>query len=118
MRGLNHRDVVRSYVMIVPLRWLSAAGYLVIQAIVLLRSSGLARIIAAVPLAVMVPIFVLTIYGAVRQSNLWPLLLLLASPVALLYVVVVAVLIRPRPRAHPRGFPLDFRPHDSDTKSN
>ena len=36
----------------------------------------------------MVPIVVLTVVGLVQESNLWPLLLIFASPVAFLYVLV------------------------------
>lgn len=75
------------------LLWLSVAAYLVLQPVVIACSSGPARWVAAAPLAVMVPTGVLTVVALAQQSNLWPLLLLMASPVALLYVVVVGVLL-------------------------
>jgi hypothetical protein len=81
------------------LLWLSAAAYLILQIVVILRSSGPSRWIAALPLLVMIPVFVWTIVGFVQESNLWPLALLFASPVALLYVVaafVVQLAIRSR----------------------
>jgi hypothetical protein len=43
----------------------------------------------------MVPIFVLTGIAYAQDSNLWPLWLLWASPVALLYVVIVAFFVWP-----------------------
>src|SRR3954469_20308939 len=75
--------------MLLNLLWLSVAAYLVLQAVVIARSSGPARWVAAAPLAVMIPIGVLTAVALAQESNLWPLLLLMASPVALLYVAAV-----------------------------
>ena len=49
----------------------------------------------------MAPIFLLTVYGFVQQSNLWPILLLLSSPVAFLYVVIVAFFVRPAAKHSP-----------------
>jgi hypothetical protein len=72
------------------LLWLCVAAYVVAQVVVLVRPSGPSRVVAAVPMVVMVPIFLLTIVAYTQGSNLWPLWLLLASPVALLYVVVVS----------------------------
>jgi hypothetical protein len=77
----------------VDLLWLSVAAYLVLQAVVIARSSGPARWVAAAPLAVMIPIGVLTAIAFAQESNLWPLWLLFASPVALLYVVVVGAFL-------------------------
>jgi hypothetical protein len=61
------------------------------QIVVLWRASGRSRWVAAAPLVVMVPIYVLAFVGALQggDNNLWPLLLILPSPVALLYVVIV-----------------------------
>ena len=41
----------------------------------------------------LVPVFGLTVVNFVLEKNLWPILLLLASPVALLYVVVFALFL-------------------------
>ena len=73
--------------------WLAVPAYILLQFVVVWRSSGLTRWVAALPLAVMVPIFILTVVALLQESNLWPLLLLFASPVALLYVVVVGSFI-------------------------
>jgi hypothetical protein len=71
--------------------WLTVPAYLVVQVFVLLRSSGPSRMAATLPLLVMIPVFVLTGIAYAQDSNLWPLWLLFASPVALLYVVIVAL---------------------------
>jgi hypothetical protein len=74
--------------MLLDLLWLSVLAYVVVQIIVLWRASGFSRVAAALPLLVMIPVFVLTIVNLVLEKNLWPIFLLLASPLALLYVVV------------------------------
>ena len=71
--------------------WLTIPAYLVVQVIALRRSSGGTRIAAALPLFVMVPVFVHAALAFAHESNLWPLLMLFASPVALLYVGVIAL---------------------------
>lgn len=76
------------------LLWLTIPAYVVVQVVALMRSSGGSRMAAALPLFVMVPVFVYAAVGLVQESNLWPLLMLFASPVALLYVTVVAFLPR------------------------
>jgi len=42
-----------------------------------------------------IPVYVLTIIGPIQQSNIWPVMVLFASPPAFLYVLVVAF-ITPR----------------------
>ncbi len=74
--------------------WLAIPACVVVQVIALMRSSSDSRMAAALPLIVMVPVFVHAAVGLVQESNLWPLLMLFASPIALLYVVVVALLPR------------------------
>ena len=75
------------------LLWLSVAAYLLLQAVVSALSCGPARWVAAAPLAVMIPIGVLTALADAQESNLWPLWLLMASPVALLYVAAVGAFL-------------------------
>jgi uncharacterized membrane protein len=76
------------------LLWLTVPAYLVLQVVALMRSSGGSQAAAALPLVVMVPVFALSAVALVQESNLWPVLMLFASPIALLYVAVVAVLAR------------------------
>lgn len=68
--------------------WLLVPAYIILQFVVIRRSTGISRWVAAAPLVFMVPIVVLTVLGLVQESNLWPLLLIFASPVAFLYVLV------------------------------
>jgi hypothetical protein len=85
--------------MLIDVLWLAVLAYCVLQVVVLVRAKGAMRWAAAVPLLVMVPVVVLTVIALARASNLWPLLLLFAGPVALLYVAVVAVILWARPKA-------------------
>ncbi len=74
--------------------WLTILAYVVVQVVALMRSSRGSRLAASLPLFVMVPVFVYAAVGLVQGSNLWPLLMLFASPIALLYVAVVALMAR------------------------
>ncbi len=82
--------------------WLTIPAYVVVQVIALMRSSTGSRMVAALPLFVMVPVFIHAVVGLVQESNLWPLLMVFVSPIALLYVVMVALLPRRSrmPNAH------------------
>jgi hypothetical protein len=76
---------------------LTVPAYVVVQIIVLVRSSGLSRWIAALPLVLMAPMYVLFVIGLAKggDNNLCWLLPLLSSPPALLYVAIVAFFVRP-----------------------
>jgi hypothetical protein len=50
--------------------------------------SGRWRIAALVPLIVMGPVLIITVMGAVGGSNLWPLPLILLSPIGLAYLLI------------------------------
>ena len=76
------------------LLWLTIPAYVVVQAVAMARSSGGFRVAAVLPLFVMVPVLIFTLVDLARESNLWPILILFASPLALLYVAVVALLVR------------------------
>ena len=76
--------------MLLDVLWLSVLAYVVVQIIVLRRASGVGKVAAALPVLVMVPVLVLTVVNLALEKNLWPIFLLFASPLALLYVVIVA----------------------------
>jgi len=74
---------------------LTIPGNLVVQIIGLVRSSGFLRWVAAVPLLFMVPCYILFVIGISQGGdNLSWLLLILPSPLAFLYVVVIAFFVR------------------------
>ena len=73
---------------------LTVPAYVVVQIIVLVRSSGAFRWIAALPLVVMVPMYALFVIGISQggDNNLSWLLPILSSPPALLYVAIVGII--------------------------
>jgi len=76
------------------LLWLAMPAYVVLPVVAMMRTSGGTRMAAALPLFVMVPVFVHAAVGLVQESNLWPLLMLFVSPAALFYFTAVAFLPR------------------------
>ena len=80
--------------------WIAVVAYFVAQCYTLIAwRRGWWRA-AAVPLVGMIPIIVVTIQGYRQESNLWPLLLLFAGPLALLYLIVLMVLRATRKKSH------------------
>lgn len=76
------------------------SAYVVIQALAIftLRQPFLKA--ALIPLGVMLVVGLITIIAYRGQSTIWPILLVLASPIALLAVAIIEV-IGLRARAHP-----------------
>jgi hypothetical protein len=72
--------------------WLAVPLYVALQAVALARPES--RMAAAVPLAVMVPLFAFSAVALTRGSNLWPLPLLFATPPAALLLAAVLLLSR------------------------
>ena len=76
------------------LLWLAVPAYIILQILALAWTAGKDRLWSAAPLVIMVPVFIYTIIGLVLQHNLWPLVLLFSSPVAMLYTAVAATMAR------------------------
>ena len=76
---------------------LTIPAYPIVQIIALVRSAGLFRWVAGLPLVFMVPAYVLFALGMSQggDNNLSPLILILPSPVALVYVVIFAFFVPP-----------------------
>jgi hypothetical protein len=66
-------------------------AYFFLQYFTGMRYRGGWLVAALVPLVVMVPVVLHAVFALVAGSNLWPLLLILVSPVAFLYLVRLAV---------------------------
>jgi hypothetical protein len=77
----------------VDLIFLSVPGYFLLQAALTFWTRRGWRIASLVPAAAMLPILATTIIAFAAQSNLWPIPLLLAAPVAFLYLVLLSVLL-------------------------
>ena len=67
-------------------------GYWILQIILAKRCDGGWRIAALAPLVVMVPLVAYTAFAFAAGSNLWPLMLILVSPVAFVYLAIVSAI--------------------------
>ena len=77
--------------------WLCAPGYIILQFVALRRAPSSSRLLVALPLFLLAPLLVWTIFSLALGNNLWPLPLLFFCPMAFLYVAVSLLLIRPHP---------------------
>jgi hypothetical protein len=78
-------------VMIMVGFWGGVLAYPILQFIAVKRMRGGWRVLAYLPLILMAFVFIITIVGLYQQSNLWPLILILVSPLVLVYLVILLV---------------------------
>jgi len=71
--------------------WGGVLVYPVLQFIAVKRMRGIWRVLAFLPLILMAFVFAITIIGFYQESNLWPIVLILVSPLVLVYLVVLLV---------------------------
>ena len=64
--------------------------YVVLQVVVIRYVRGLWRWVAALPLVGMLPVFVLAALEYSEQSELWLLMPILASPIAIVALLIIA----------------------------
>ena len=76
------------------------SAYVIVQTLALFALRQRFLKASLIPLGVMLVVGLLTIVAYRGQSNLWPILLVLTSPIALLAVAIIEV-IGLRARAHP-----------------
>lgn len=79
---------------LVPLAFLCVPGYPILQAYTLWRLRGPARLLAAIPLAFMLPVYAFCLYALSQDGNLWPLPAIFASPLAFVLTLVVLLVAR------------------------
>jgi len=72
----------------------SALAYIALQLYTGIRWRGGWRIVALLPLLLMIPVFVITALAYAQQSNLWPILLIFAAPLGTGYLVILMVIRR------------------------
>ena len=77
--------------------WLPVFAYPLLQVFALAKSRGFHRFLAALPLGAMTPVIGLTIKAYRNDSNLWPLCLIEASPVACVWIFVTLAIARTTP---------------------
>jgi hypothetical protein len=69
-------------------------AYPILQLIAFWRLNGGRRILAAVPLLVMLPTYAFCLWALTRDSNLWPIWAIFLSPVAAVYLAVLLMVFR------------------------
>ena len=75
--------------LLIALMGWSIPAYLVLQGYMLLRFQNGWRTAAMMPLIAMIPLALYTLFGLFAGSNLWPLLALFLTPLALAYLLVL-----------------------------
>lgn len=71
---------------------LAVPGYFLLQFLAWRRLSGAWRIAGLLPLLLSIPLLVYTLVALLAGSNLWPLMLILLSPLLFLYLGTVLIL--------------------------
>ena len=66
--------------------------YLVLQIISLFRIQGIWRRLALLPIPIMAYVVYVSVVASKQGSNIWPLLLILVSPVAVLFLLFLLLL--------------------------
>jgi hypothetical protein len=84
---------------LVPLAFLSVPGYPILQVYAFFKLRGPARLLSALPLSFMLPVYAFCIYALNKESNLWPLSAIFASPVAFIITLAVVIVARRRQAA-------------------
>ncbi len=82
----------------VPLAFLSVPGYPLLQLYAFWKLRGSARLLSALPVSFMLPIYAYCAYALSKDSNLWPLFAIFGSPVALVITLTVILVARRQSR--------------------
>jgi hypothetical protein len=84
---------------LVPVAFLSVPGYPLLQLFTLWKLRGPSRLLSALPLAFMLPVYAFCLYALTQDSNLWPLYAIFASPVAFVITLTVFLVARRKARS-------------------
>ncbi len=74
--------------------------YAIVQALAIWQSRGRGRVVVAIPLPLMFLVLISTFSAYREGSNLWPIMLILSSPIATVFILVVSAVQHYR---KPRG---------------
>lgn len=83
---------------LVPVAFLSVPGYPLLQLFALWKLRGPSRLLSALPLSFMLPVYAFCLYALTQNSNLWPLYAIFASPVAFVITLTVFLVARRKAR--------------------
>jgi hypothetical protein len=70
---------------------LAAPAYFFLQLLMAVRYRGRWLVLSLVPLLIMVPLTAHAGLAFAAGSNMWPVLIILAAPVAFLYLLILAI---------------------------
>jgi hypothetical protein len=65
--------------------------YIILQAVTLISVSGRYRVLALLPLPIMIVVAAIAFSSLRAGSNMWPIWIILISPIAVLYLIFVLV---------------------------
>ena len=82
---------------------LSTTAYVVVQLVAIVRTSGWTRVVCLLPLPLMAVLLIQSFHAYQGDSNLWPVLLIFAAPVALMYVTATWLVAEGRRLRAARG---------------
>ena len=90
---------------LVPVAFLSLPAYPLFQFYALWKLRGTMRWLSALPLLLMLPVYGHSLYALSKGSNLWPIYVIFASPVALILLIAVMIVARKRALAEAQQGP-------------
>jgi hypothetical protein len=85
-------------VALVPLCFLGVPAYPLLQFFALWKLRGPARLLSALPLSFMLPVYAFSLFALSQGSSLWPLYAVFASPVAFVITLAVVTIARRQSR--------------------
>ena len=77
--------------------------YVVLQVVVVWKLAGVLRILAWIPVPIMILVVKETIEAYQAESNLWPLAMIFGGPIAAVYLAVLLVVDKVRARRRERA---------------
>jgi hypothetical protein len=83
---------VETGALLIDLGFAAAIVYLPLQIYTIARWKGAWRLSSLLPLVVMVPAYAVAYASLVQRSNLWPVWMILISPVAVVYQLALTAL--------------------------
>ena len=84
--------------LMIPLLWGAFVLYLALQIFAPIRLRGAWRWLSLLPIPIMSCTLYVTVVALKEGSNIWPILLLLSSPVAALFLLLLVVFVPNRSR--------------------
>ena len=78
--------------LIAQLMFLSVPAYFIAQVYTLIKWKGGWRVASIIPAILMSGVLIYTVYAFIQESNLWPLVLIFVSPVAVGYLFLLALI--------------------------